>query len=70
MMTRRQANKGLVAGIAAAGLSSRVGAQEKIALPGARTEGGMPLMNALKARHCTREYSNRPLPLHVLCPST
>jgi nitroreductase len=29
------------------------------ALPPPRREGGMPLMNALKLRHSTREYSNR-----------
>ena len=31
------------------------------ALPAPRQEGGMPLMNALKLRASTREYSDRPL---------
>lgn len=65
-MTRRQANTGLVASVAAAGLSSKVQAQQKIALPPANTDGGMPLMTALKARHSTREYSDRPLTQQML----
>lgn len=39
---------------------------EEIRLPPPRTEGGMPLMQALKARHSTREFSARPLPAQVL----
>jgi nitroreductase len=31
------------------------------ALPPPRREGGMPLMNALKLRHSSREYSERPV---------
>jgi nitroreductase len=35
-------------------------------LPPARTHGGLPLMDALRQRHSTREYSNRPLPTTLL----
>jgi SagB-type dehydrogenase family enzyme len=35
-------------------------------LPSPQTTGGMPLMQALKARHSTREFSSRKLPLQML----
>lgn len=35
-------------------------------LPPARTSGGRPLIEALRARRSTREYSERPLPPQVL----
>jgi SagB-type dehydrogenase family enzyme len=37
-----------------------------IKLPLPDMSGGMPLMQALKARHSTREFSNKPLPANVL----
>lgn len=37
-----------------------------IVLPRARMAGGMPLMDALKLRRSTREYSDRPLSLQTL----
>ncbi|MCR4440118.1 MAG: SagB/ThcOx family dehydrogenase [bacterium] len=37
-----------------------------IKLPAPQTEGGMPLMAALKARCSTRAFSSKPLPLQVL----
>ena len=37
-----------------------------INLPAPQTTGGMPLMQVLKARHSTREFSSRKLPLQVL----
>jgi SagB-type dehydrogenase family enzyme len=37
-----------------------------IELPAPQTTGGMPLMQALKARHSTREFSPKKLPLQVL----
>lgn len=37
-----------------------------IQLPAPQTTGGMPLMHALKARHSTREFSSKKLPLQVL----
>ena len=42
------------------------GGSDLIKLPAPQTQGGMPLMEALKARHSTREFSSRPLPLQVL----
>ena len=37
-----------------------------IPLPAPRTEGGMPLMQALKQRHSTRTFSTKPLSLETL----
>ena len=37
-----------------------------IVLPVPRTEGGMPLMQALKLRHSDRSYSPEPLPVQVV----
>jgi SagB-type dehydrogenase family enzyme len=37
-----------------------------IKLPQPETAGGMPLMQALKARHSTREFSAKPLPAQLL----
>ncbi len=41
-------------------------AQEIIKLPAPKTEGGMPLMQALKERKSGREFSSQKLPLPVL----
>ncbi|MDH7599830.1 MAG: nitroreductase family protein, partial [Sedimentisphaerales bacterium] len=37
-----------------------------IQLPAPQTEGGMPLMQALKARRSTRQFSDKKLPPQVL----
>jgi Nitroreductase family len=68
MMTRRQANVGILASAALAAAPAFAATQElkPIELPPPRAEGGMPLMNALKLRHSTREYSDRPLPAQTL----
>lgn len=42
------------------------GGDELIRLPAPQTQGGMPLMEALKARHSSREFSPRALPLQIL----
>jgi SagB-type dehydrogenase family enzyme len=42
------------------------GELQAIDLPAPRTEGGMPLMQALKNRHSGREYSSKELPLQML----
>jgi nitroreductase len=42
------------------------GAQEVIKLPAPKTEGGMPLMQALKERKSTREFGPQKLPMTVL----
>lgn len=49
-------------------LASSASAQElaPIALPSPQTDGGKPLMEALKARRSAREYSAQKLPLQVL----
>jgi SagB-type dehydrogenase family enzyme len=39
---------------------------EMLPLPPPITEGGMPLMQALKERHSTREFSNKALPMQLL----
>ena len=39
---------------------------QTIVLPAPQTEGGKPLMQALKLRQTTREFSNQKLPLDVL----
>jgi nitroreductase len=68
MMTRRQANAGLVAGAALASMPemapARTGAP--LALPRPRTDGGMPLTQALRLRRSTRAYAARPLSAQVL----
>jgi len=40
--------------------------QQGVPLPAPQTDGGMPLMQALKARHSSRSFSTRPLPRQVL----
>lgn len=63
MTTRRQANTGILASAAAAAAGSVAAqAQERPrALPRPQTDGGMPLMAALKLRRSTREYATRSL---------
>ncbi len=67
MMTRRQANIGLLTAasvaVAGTGAASEVRAMQ---LPSARTAGGKLLIEALRLRRSTREYSNRPLEAQVL----
>ena len=68
MITRRQANAGILASAAAAATPRLAAAQEAqaITLPSPRNDGGEPLLRALKLRRSTREYSDRKLPLPVL----
>lgn len=68
MMTRRQASAGLIAAAAVAAAPGVTVAQDlkPIDLPPPRNEGGLPLTAALKRRHSTREYSDRPLPTQAL----
>jgi len=67
MMTRRQASAGLVSSGAVAATQT-VLAQESgsVELPPPRTDGGKPLIQALRLRRSTREYSDKPLPAQVL----
>ncbi len=68
MMTRRQANAAILAGAALAAVPAATPAQtlKPLTLPPARSEGGVPLTQALKLRRSTREYSDRALTLQVL----
>lgn len=45
---------------------ARAAEPEIIKLPAPETERGKPLMQALKERHTSREFSDRKLPLYVL----
>jgi nitroreductase len=62
-MTRREFNAALAASAAVAATTGPADAQEPAVrtLPPPRTAGGMPLMDALKLRRSTREYSDQPL---------
>ena len=68
MITRREANIGLIASAALAATSRIASAQELPALdlPPPRSEIGKPLMEVLRLRRSMREYSPRPLPAQVL----
>ena len=68
MITRRQANAGILTSAAVAAVPAVATAQEAkaVTLPPPRNDGGQPLLRALKLRHSTREYSDRKLPPQVL----
>ena len=67
MVTRRQANAGLVSTAILAGSSGLVAAPSKIKeLPPPRATGGKPLIDALKLRRSIREYADHPLPPQIL----
>jgi nitroreductase len=67
MMTRRQANAGLVSAAMIAGTSIAGAEPAKIKeLPPPRPTGGKPLIDALQLRRSIREYADRPLPPQVL----
>src|SRR5512135_1334310 len=68
MITRRQANTGILASAAATATPRLAAAQEAkaITLPSPRNDGGEPLLRALKLRRSTREYSDRQLTPQVL----
>jgi len=67
MMTRRQANIGLLSAASAAVAQTGTASETRVMqLPPARTAGGKPLFEALKLRRSTREYSKRPLEAQVL----
>ena len=67
MLTRRQANTGLLATAAVAAPALATAEQANaITLPSPRKDGGEPLLRALNLRRSTREYSDRKLPPQVL----
>jgi nitroreductase len=74
-MLHQVAQMGAIAPVAASFMMSPASAQElppiagakdAFKLPAPQTSGGMPVMDALKARHSTREYADRPLPAQML----
>jgi nitroreductase len=67
MITRRQASLSLLSAVAAASIPGIAVAEvATMELPRPRMEGGKPLMEALRARRSTREYSERPLSPQIL----
>ncbi|MGO9426623.1 MAG: nitroreductase family protein [Steroidobacteraceae bacterium] len=67
MMTRREATSAILAGTALAAAPAGVAQSAKVVLlPPPQITGGKPLMDALEARHSTREYSSRALPAQIL----
>jgi Nitroreductase family len=68
MMTRREANIGLISS-AAVMAAGGVGAADEatgINLPPPHSHGGKPLIEALRLRRSIRQYAPRPLPPQVL----
>jgi nitroreductase len=66
LMTRRQANAGILTSAALATAPALAQEPKPRDLPPPRSEGGQPLIATLKLRRSTREYSDRPLPAQVL----
>lgn len=68
MISRREASAGILSAAIVAGTSGLAAAQEAatMQLPPPRTNGGKPLMQALKLRRSTRDYADRALPPEVL----
>jgi nitroreductase len=68
MMTRRQVGSGILASAALAAISTAAVGQERkpLELPSPRSQGGEPLLVALRQRRSTREFSDRSIPLQTL----
>lgn len=67
-MTRHDAKSGKTSSTGPKGARAATGSGELAALelPLPRSHGGKPLIDALKARHSTREYADRSLPPQIL----
>jgi hypothetical protein len=66
-MTRREAGAGLLSAAAAAVVPAVTAlAAQPVVLPAPRSQGGKPLIEALRLRRSIRKYSERPLPPQVL----
>jgi nitroreductase len=65
-MTRREANLALLSGAALAAMPGVARAAEAMVLPPPRSRGGKPLIEALRLRRSTREYSGQAIPAQVL----
>ncbi len=68
MVTRRQASAGLLLAGTMLAAAPRVAAPETtvLELPPPRSEGGKPLIQALRLRRSIRAYAERPLPPQIL----
>jgi len=68
MMTRRETNIGLIssAAVVAAGNVASAQGAKAIDLPPPRSQGGKPLIEALRLRRSIRAYAPQPLPPQVL----
>ena len=67
MMTRRQASAGLLSGGAFAATQAVLAQEvEAMELPPPHTDGGKPLVQAIRSRRSIREYSDKPLMAQVL----
>ena len=66
MLTRREANAGLLGAAMLAAAPAAIAAETERALPPPRLDGGKPLMQALRARRSTREFASNALPAEVL----
>ena len=66
MLTRRQVNIGLAASATLVATNGLASAQEAFDLLPPRSEGGKPLIDALRLRRSVREYSPRPVAPQVL----
>jgi nitroreductase len=68
MITRREVNSGML-GVAAMTVLPSVAAPQEaqtLELPKPAMDGGMPLLSALRLRHSTRAYSDRPISMQSL----
>jgi len=66
-MTRREANLGLLSSAALAAVPGAIArGAETLILPAPRSDGGKPLIQALRLRRSIREYSERAIPMQVL----
>ena len=67
MMTRREANIGLVSSAAMVMAGNVASAQQQVIdLPPPRSQGGTPLIEALRSRRSIRQYAPRQLPPQML----
>jgi nitroreductase len=67
-MTRREATTGVLASVMPATSPAPAAKEQtkRLILPAPRTDGGMPLLRALKLRQSTREYAEKPIPAPLL----
>ncbi len=67
MITRRQASAGLLSSVAFAATQTVLAQEDGVVeLPPPRSDGGKPLIHALRLRRSFREYADKPLASQVL----